>query len=184
MLSAEIEVPTAEALMACPLSKFIHFAANDCGYKGSRYDLICNWVHPLFLKAKSEASKEDNPSWKQAMSGPFKEEYWQAAVKEIKTLESMDAWEIVDRTNDMNVISSIWAFRSKRFPDGMVKKFKARFCARGDQQLEGIDFFETYAPVVQWTTVQLMLILEILLNLKSKQGDVTAAFLHARLDDK
>eukprot|EP00956_Cyclotella_meneghiniana_P033325 scaffold95021_cov33-Cyclotella_meneghiniana.AAC.1 len=184
MLSAEVEVPTVEALMACPLSKFIHFAANDCGYKGSRYDFICNWVHPLFLKAKSEASKEDNPSWKQAMSGPFKEEYWQAAVKEIETLESMDAWEVVDRTDDMNVIPSIWAFKLKRFPDGMVKKFKARFCARGDKQLEGIDFFETYAPVVQWTTVRLMLILEILLNLKSKQGDVIAAFLHARLEDK
>ena len=184
MLSAEVEVPTVEALMACPLSKFIHFAANDCGYKGSRYDLICNWVHPLFLKAKSEASKEDNPSWKQAMSGPFKEEYWQAAVKEIETLESMDAWEIVDRTNDINVIPSIWAFKLKRFPDGMVKKFKARFCARGDKQLEGIYFFETYAPVVQWTTVRLMLILEILLNLKSKQSDVTAAFLHAQLEDK
>eukprot|EP00956_Cyclotella_meneghiniana_P031971 scaffold85836_cov36-Cyclotella_meneghiniana.AAC.1 len=70
----------------------------------------------------------------------------------------------------MNVIDSIWAFKLKRFPDGMVKKFKARFCARGDQeQLEGVDFFETYAPVVQWTTVRLMLILEILLQLKSKQ---------------
>ena len=67
----------------------------------------------------------------------------------------------------------------------MVKKFKARFCARGDQQLEGIDFFETYAPVVQWTTVRLMLILEILLNLKSKQGDVTVAyFRHAQMDEK
>jgi hypothetical protein len=33
------------------------------------------------------------------MSGPFKEEYWQAVVKEIETLESMGAWEIVDRTN-------------------------------------------------------------------------------------
>ena len=66
----------------------------------------------------------------------------------------------------------------------MVKKFKARFCARGDQQLEGIDFFETYAPVVQWTTIRMMLILEILLQLKSKQGDVTAAFVHAELDEK
>jgi hypothetical protein len=50
------------------------------------------------------------------MSGPFKEEYWQAVVKEIETLESIDAWEIVDHTNDMNVISSIWAFKLKRFP--------------------------------------------------------------------
>ena len=65
----------------------------------------------------------------------------------------------------------------------MVKKFKARFCARGDQQLEGIDFFETYAPVVQWTTVRLLLILEVLLQLKSKQGDVTAAFVHGELGE-
>ena len=48
-------------------------------------------------------------------------------------------------------------------------------------QLEGIDFFETYAPVVQWTTICLMFILEVLLDLKSKQGDVLAAFVHADL---
>ena len=116
------------------------------------------------------------------MSGPFKEEYWKAAVKEIETLEEMGAWEVVDREEDMNVIGSIWAFKLKRYPDGVVKKFKARFCARGDQQLEGVDFFETYAPVVQWTTVRLILILEVLLQLKSKQGDVIAAFLHADLE--
>ena len=90
---------------------------------------------------------------------------------------------MVDRDDDMNVIDSIWAFKLKRYPDGVVKKFKARFCARGDQQLEGIDFFETYAPVVQWTTVRLLLILEVLLQLKSKQGDVAAAFVHAELGE-
>ena len=37
--------------------------------------------------------------------------------------------------------------------------------------------------MVQWTTVRLMLILEVLLGLKSKQGDVTAAFLHADLEE-
>ncbi len=65
----------------------------------------------------------------------------------------------------------------------MVKKFKAQFCASGGQQLEGIDFFETLAPVVQWTMVQLILILEILLQLKSKQEDVTATFLHSKLGE-
>ena len=48
-------------------------------------------------------------------------------------------------------------------------------------QLEGVDFFETYAPVVQWTTIRLMFILEVILGLKSKQGDVLAAFLHSDL---
>ena len=42
--------------------------------------------------------------------------------------------------------------------------------------------FETYGPVVQWNTISLMLILEILLQLKLKQVDIVAAFLHAKLE--
>jgi hypothetical protein len=76
----------------------------------------------------------------------------------------MGAWEVVKKTAEMNVIRSTWAFKIKRYPDGLIKKFKARFCARGDMQIEGVDFFETYAPVVQWTTVRLMLVLEVLLD--------------------
>ncbi len=49
--------------------------------------------------------------------------------------------------------------------------------------MEGVDYFETHAPVVQCTTVRLMLILEILLQLKSKQGDVVAAFVHGKLEE-
>ena len=102
---------------------------------------------------------------------------------EIATLEGINAWNILEYDPETmpDVIRSTWAFKCKRFPDGQIKKFKARFCACGDMQLEGIDFFETYAPVVQWTTIRLMFILEVLLGLKSKQGDVTWAFLHANL---
>ena len=91
--------------------------------------------------------------------------------------------EVVDNVEGMNIIDSIWAFKLKRYPDGASTKFKAWFCTRGDRQLEGIDFFETYALVVQWTTVRLLLILEVLLQLKSKQGNITAAFLHSELDE-
>jgi hypothetical protein len=176
------DMPTVDEILKSPLSRFITFAANDCGYGGNTRDLIVNWIHPLFLKAKAAASKDDNPNWWQAMRGPFADDYWKAAITEIETLENMGAWDVVDRPENGNVIDSTWAFKVKRFPDGLIKKFKARFCARGDQQVEGIDFFETYAPVVQWTTVRLMLILEVMLDLKSKQGDVTAAFLHADLN--
>ena len=58
----------------------------------------------------------------------------------------MGAWDVVDREDDMNVIQSTWAFKLKRYPDGLVKKFKAPFCAHGDQQLEGINFLR---PMVQ-----------------------------------
>ncbi len=114
------------------------------------------------------------------MNGPFANEFWKAAVKEYTTLKEMEAWEVVDRPAIMaKVLDIIWAFKIKRFPDGLIKGFKGRLCARGDQQIEGVDFFETYAPVIQWTTICLMLILEVLLGLKSKQGD--AVFLHADL---
>jgi hypothetical protein len=78
---------------------------------------------------------------------------------EIFTLESIKAWQVVNWEDEINVISSTWAFKCKRYPDGLIKKFKARFCAQGDQQLEGFDFFKTYAPVVQWKTICLMFML-------------------------
>ena len=84
----------------------------------------------------------------------------------------------------MNVIDSIWAFKLKCFPDGLIKKLKARFCARSNQQLQGINLFETYAPVVQWTSVRMMLILEILINLKSKQGDLVVENLVCHVSER
>ncbi len=62
-----------------------------------------------------------------------------------------------------------------------MKKFKARFCAHGDRQKEGIDYFETWAPVVQWSTVRIVIILAIKLNLISIQCDITAAFVHGQV---
>ena len=93
----------------------------------------------------------------------------------------MSAWKIVDREDDMNVIRSTWNFELKRYPNGLIEKFKARLCARGEMQPEEINFFENYAPVVQCTNVRLMLVLEVFLGLKSKQGDVTAAFFQSDL---
>jgi hypothetical protein len=117
-----------------------------------------------------------------AMQGPFADEYWRAMETEMETLEvEMQSWELVRRTSEMNVLPSTWAFKCKRRPDGLVKKFKARFCVRGDRQKEGVDFFETYSPVVQWILIRVMMILAAKLNLKSAQCDITAAFLHAKL---
>ena len=52
--------------MDSPLAKYITLATNECGYGGTVEELIVSYVHPLFLKAHLAASKENNPSWKQA----------------------------------------------------------------------------------------------------------------------
>ena len=138
-------------------------------------------LHPFALATQINAA--DNPTWEQAINGPNSTGYWRAMEKEIKTLqEEMDSWEIVDKKDWMNTLPSTWAFKCKRFPSGEVRKLKARFCARGDRQIEGIDFYDTFAPVTNWTTVRIMLIMSLILNLATKQVDYTAAFVHAPID--
>lgn len=161
--SVEAAIPDSiEEFLAGSIARFIKLAALDSGYsKPDTKLLLTKWVHPLFLKAKLEASKKDNPNWRQAMNGPFADDFWKAAVKEFTTLENMKAWEVVDRPPLAKVLDIIWVFKIKRFPDGLIKAFKGRLCTRGDQQIEGVDFFETYAPVVQWTTIRLMPVLKV-----------------------
>ena len=139
-------------------------------------------VQPHLLKASASKNDADTPSFTQAVNSPFAEKWWEAMNTELETLENdLQAWELVKRESWMNVLPSTWAFKLKRFPDGLVKKFKARFCVRGDLQKEGVDYFATWSPVVQWTTVRSLLILAANRNLVSAQADITAAFVHADL---
>jgi hypothetical protein len=66
---------------------------------------------------------------------------------EIAILENINAWLVIDQ-GDHHVITSTWAFKCKRYPDELIKKFKAHFCAQGDQEIKGVNYFEKYAPVI------------------------------------
>ena len=90
-------------------------------------------------------------------------------------------WTLVPRLPHMHVLPSSWAFKVKRYPDGSVKKFKARFCTRGDRRLKGVDYFETWAPVVQWSTIRVVMIITLKLGYCLAECYITAAFIHAFL---
>jgi len=137
--------------------------------------------HPLALAAKANA--DDTPNYHQAMNSPDSDGFLQAMHDELTALEGLDPWEEVPRSEAAGkaILDSLWTFKRKRYPDGSVRKLKARWCVRGDQQIEGIDFFDTYAPVVAWTTVHLLLTLSVSLGLATKQVDYTLAFCQADL---
>ena len=69
-------------------------------------------------------------------------------VMELKSLGELGSFKMIPRPRGANVLQSTWAFKRKRYLDGILRKYKARFCVRGDQQIEGVDIFDTYAPVV------------------------------------
>jgi hypothetical protein len=151
-------------------------------------DPVSNFVdglHPLSYVVKKY--DEDTPNYQMAMSGTDKEGYLTAMEAEVKALEGQNTWQLIERQKlpkGANVLPSTWVFKRKRYPDGRVRKLKACFCVRGDMQLEGVDYFDTYAPVVSWMAVRLMFTLSIVLNLATKQVDYTNAFVQAELKEE
>jgi hypothetical protein len=112
------------------------------------------------LKAKVSKSDPDNPSWSQAMNSTDADKWWEAMSAEMVILEvDLNAWKLVKHEPWMEVLPCTWAFCITCFPDGLVKKFKACLCICGDSQTEGVDFFETWSPVVQWSIVRTMMVL-------------------------
>jgi hypothetical protein len=110
-----------------------------------------------------------------------------AMDKEIKELALKHAWDLVPAITaeqaDKRVLGTTWAFKRKRYPDGTLKKLKSRICCRGDQQVIGVDVFDTYAPVVSWAVVRLVLSIAVALNWSTAQVDYANAFVQAKLDE-
>jgi hypothetical protein len=98
---------------------------------------------------------------------------------EISALQSLGSWEEVDISEAKSrIIPGTWVFKVKRTPDGDIKKRKARFCCRGDMQE---DDFETFAPVVSWTSVRFFLVLNMVIGWTTCSIDFSSAFLQADL---
>ncbi len=137
--------------------------------------LMC---HPQAMKA-SPTSDPDSPRLHDAMSGEHREDFLVAMSKEIEELESHGTWTVIKKSTlprGANLLPSTWAFKIKRYPDGRMRKHKARFCCRGDKQIAGVDFFESYAPVVAWSTVRMVMNIAIQQGWASRQVDFSNAF--------
>jgi hypothetical protein len=131
---------------------------------------------------KASASDPDTLTFEQGMADiDHRAEWIEAMAKEISSLEALGSWEEVDITDAKSkIIPGTWVLRCKRTPDGEIKKRKARFCCRGDLQ-EGE--FETFAPVVAWTSVRLFLVLSMTLGWTTCNVDFSNAFLQAELEN-
>ena len=139
--------------------KYAHALLLNCEYgilDGIMPDALTRC--PSLLKANKD--NPDNPTLSEALSGPYKEEFLKAMKLEIEELETHNTWTIVPRSTvpeEKTVLPGTWAMKIKRYPDGRLRKFKARFCTRGDKQIEGIHYTDKYAPVVAWSMVMMML---------------------------
>ena len=92
-----------------------------------------------------------------------RDQFVDAMKQELEGLQHM--LQVVPRTsmpNNTKPLPAVWAFKRKRLPDWSISKYKARLNVHGVKQTYGVNYWETYAPVVNWTTVRLTMILSIL----------------------
>jgi hypothetical protein len=83
-----------------------------------------------------------------------------------------------------NLLHSTWALKIKGYLDGIMRKTKAQFCVRGDKQIAGVDFFESYSWVASWSTVRMVMNLAIQRGWATHQVNFSNAFLQTKLKEE
>ncbi|RVW34641.1 Retrovirus-related Pol polyprotein from transposon RE1 [Vitis vinifera] len=131
---------------------------------------------PIFNLAASKISEPT--TLKQAIKDPN----WAEAMQtEIAALHKNQTWDLVDPPKDVNIIGCKWVYKLKYKPDGSVDRYKARLVARGFNQTFGLDYFETFSPVVKAAMIRIVLTIALSYRWELRHLDVQNAFLNGDL---
>jgi hypothetical protein len=125
---------------------------------------------------------DDTPrTFAEAQASPESHRWQEAMRKEIEGLEAAGAWKLVPLPPDREALPGKWVYKIKLGADGAPTRYKARWCARGDRQRQGIDYQETYAAVARATSLRICMALCARHGLTCHQMDVVTAFLNGVL---
>lgn len=143
-----------------------------------RSSRVTKGVPPVRYQAKSALVTTYN----QAVSGEDKELWKAAMTDEYGSMIEHNVFEEVDQ-DDHQFVSTKWIFSIKTDSNGVITRRKARIVGKGYSQQEGVDYFETFAPVSDRVIIRLFLTLACTRQWEVKQYDVCTAFLHADLEE-
>ena len=141
-------------------------------YKPKKSFVVTKHLIPPFLEPTSVTDALTDSRWRDAMSF------------ELTALMRHNTWQLVPPPTDCNIVGCKWVFWIKRNADGSIDRFKARLVAKGFNQRPGLDYKETFSPVVKPVTIRIVLTLAVMHGWSLRQLDVNNAFLHRHLTEK
>ncbi|KAK1616215.1 hypothetical protein QYE76_021732 [Lolium multiflorum] len=111
--------------------------------------------------------------------------HWKGAMdEEFDAMTTNQTWRLVPACQGKNVIDCRWIYKIKRKADGSIDRYKARLVAKGFKQRYGIDYEDTFSPVVKIATVRLVLAIAVSRGWSLRQLDVKNVFLHGVLEEE
>ena len=120
------------------------------------------------IAANTTKGDTTNPIWKEA------------CLQELGAMEDNKTFSLVRLPAGKRAVGCRWVFTMKDGPNGEFAK--ARLVAQGFSQREGIDYNETFSPVIRYDSVRVLLAVAASRQFKVHQMDVTTAFLHGDID--
>ena len=130
------------------------------------------------LSASSPTSMIEPKSMKETLATS---EWHSAMQHEIAAPHRNNTWTLVPSPTSQKIIGCKWVYKLKLKADGSVERHKARLVAKGFHQTEGLDYNETFSPVVKPNTVRIVLCLALMWKWPLRQLDVHNAFLNGEL---
>ena len=139
----------------------------------------------LSPKFKAFTESVDDEAIPKDIYSALQEEKWRKAVmEEMLALEKNGTWEIMDLPYGKHTIGSKWVFTIKYNSNGKVDRYKVRLVAQGFTQTQGLDYEETFAPVVKLNSIHVLLSLAVNLDWRVHQLDIKNAFLNGEFEEE
>ncbi|KAG3030404.1 hypothetical protein PC121_g24500 [Phytophthora cactorum] len=138
---------------------------------------------PVFWRASANAVEaavdlSEPSTFQEAVNGPD-QVHWRKTIRaELKLMRLRGVFRAAKLPNGQHAIGIKWVFKIKRKADGSIEKYKARLVAKGFKQKYGIDYTETFSPVVKYVTLRMVIALVKYFGWPLDQLDVVTAFLY------
>uniref|UniRef100_A0A2N9GY50 Reverse transcriptase Ty1/copia-type domain-containing protein n=1 Tax=Fagus sylvatica TaxID=28930 RepID=A0A2N9GY50_FAGSY len=120
-------------------------------------------------------------SFSEALHSSDRDEWMTVMQEEMSSMDKNNVWELVDLLLGRKTIGNKWVLKVKRKADGSIDRYKLRLVAKGYTHQEGIDYEDTFSPVMRFSSIRLILSIVAKLDLELFQMDVTTAFLNGEL---